>query len=341
MHTDTDYSQYRDDFVTVHPGAGQPEISVVMPIYNCEQFVADAVTSVLDQQGPAVEILISDDASTDNTFDVAYRTVVDYISRIGSKHTVRMRAGTVRLQRDHLHLLANTAACDLICQAHGDDISHHLRCAILVRTFNQEATDASMIFVNVLVINAQGETVLEPKNSSSLPNIKINPVDYSRAINALDEYLIGSNMAWRRSRFEHFPQLTTDYCAYGHDRVMTFRSVMVGGCYMLDTPLLKRRLHKDQWHKELLNFEHRSANVFSYQLIRLSAFSAIKKDLLFLKENNHLEEDQLKHHLGNINTLLLQVSKFLASITSDLVTRGYVNTWVQRPEIPNNRPVDQ
>jgi glycosyltransferase involved in cell wall biosynthesis len=312
-----------------------------MPIYNCEQFVADAVTSVLDQQGPAVEILISDDASTDDTFGVAYRTVVDYISRVGSKHTVRMRAGTTRLQRDHLHLLANTAACDLICQAHGDDISHKLRCAILVRTFNQEATDASMIFVNTSVVNARGETVLEPKNSSSLPNIKINPVDYGRAINALDEYLIGSNMAWRRSRFEHFPQLTTSYSAYGHDRVMTFRSVVVGGCYMLDTTLLKRRLHTNQWHRELLNFEDRSVNVFSYQLIRLSAFSAMKKDLIFLKENNHLEEDRVKHHLSNIDALLIQVSKFLANTTSDLVTRGYVNKWVQQTKIPNNRPVDQ
>jgi cellulose synthase/poly-beta-1,6-N-acetylglucosamine synthase-like glycosyltransferase len=55
-------SSYKDNFVTVHQGSEQPEISVVMPVYNCEEFVAEAITSVLKQEGVAVEILISDDA---------------------------------------------------------------------------------------------------------------------------------------------------------------------------------------------------------------------------------------------------------------------------------------
>ena len=304
-----------------------------MPIYNCERFVANAVESLLAQRGVVAEILISDDASTDDTFGVAHRTVVDYISRVGCKHTVRMRTGTTRLQRDHLHLLAQTAACDLICQAHGDDISHELRCAILVRAFNQEAPDASMIFVNTLVIDSQGNIIQEPKKFS-LPKITIDPVEYSRVVNALDDNLIGSNMAWRRSRFEHFTPLTTSYSAYGHDRVMTFRSVVVGGCYMLDTPLLKKRLHDDQWHREILSFESKSENLFNYQLIRLSAFSAMKKDLIFLKEHNLLEEDQFNQHLKNIDIMLVQVAKFLASTTSDLVVHGYVNKWVKPSEMP-------
>ena len=321
------------DFVTVHSGSGQPEISIVVPIYNCERFVAEAVDSLLAQQGVIAEILISDDASTDNTFGVAHRTVVDYINRVGSKHTVRMRAGTARLQRDHLHLLTNTAACDLICQAHGDDISHELRCAILVRAFNQEAPDASMIFVNTSVIDGQGNIIQEPKQFS-LPKIRIDPVDYSRIINALDDNLIGSNMAWRRSRFEHFPPLTTSYSAYGHDRVMAFRSVVSGGCYMLDTPLLKKRLHDDQWHREILSFENKSENLFNYQLIRLSAFSAMKRDLIFLKEHKLLEEDQFDQHLKNVDIMLVTVTKFLSNSINQLVIAGHVNKWLKPSEIP-------
>ena len=71
MNTTRDFSVYKDNFVTIHSGSDQPEISIVVPIYNCEKFVVDAVTSVLNQEGVVAEILISDDASTDNTFIVA------------------------------------------------------------------------------------------------------------------------------------------------------------------------------------------------------------------------------------------------------------------------------
>lgn len=328
MNTIKNFSSYKDNFVTVHQGSEQPEISVVMPVYNCEEFVAEAITSVLKQEGVPVEILISDDASTDNTFDVAYQTVVDYISKSELKHTILMRVGTSRLIRDHLHLITKKTSCDLVCQAHGDDISHHLRCAVLVKVFNQQAKNASMVLVNFSVIDHQGKILLEPKNSS-LSNIIIKPIDYNKIIKAQDDILIGSNMAWRKSSMKHFPELTTSYCLYGHDRVMTFRSFLVGGCYMLDVPLIKRRYHKNQLHKELLSFDHKPVNTFNAQLIRLSFFTAMINDLIFLKENNLIEEDKFTLHSKNIDYLIRQAAKFLSIATCNLVTDKYVNKWIK------------
>ena len=43
------------------------KVTVLMPVYNCEQYVADAVVSVLDQTYPFFELLIVNDGSTDNT----------------------------------------------------------------------------------------------------------------------------------------------------------------------------------------------------------------------------------------------------------------------------------
>jgi glycosyltransferase involved in cell wall biosynthesis len=329
MNTIKDFSSYKDNFVVVHQGSDQPEISIVMPVYNCEEFIASAVTSVLAQQQVVAEILISDDASTDDTFAIAYQTVVDYISQVGLKHTVLMRAGTSRLIRDHLHLLVEKTSCDLVCQAHGDDISHPLRCLVLIKVFNEEAKDASMIFVNTSAIDQQGNAVLETKNFS-LNNIKIAPVKYDSILNAQDDNLIGCNMAWRKSSFKDFPKLTTSYCAYGHDRVMTFRSFLVGGCYMLDVSLLQRRLHNKQLHKELISFEHKFVNMFNYQLIKLSLFSAIKNDLIFLKENNLIEENKFNQHSVNVNYMISQAVKLLASATGNLVTNGYVNNWLTK-----------
>lgn len=47
-----------------------PEITVLMPAYNCEQYVAEAIQSVLNQTFSDFELLIIDDSSTDNTLSV-------------------------------------------------------------------------------------------------------------------------------------------------------------------------------------------------------------------------------------------------------------------------------
>ena len=44
-----------------------PLVSVVLPCYNHEQFVAEAIESVLSQSYKNIEILVADDGSTDNT----------------------------------------------------------------------------------------------------------------------------------------------------------------------------------------------------------------------------------------------------------------------------------
>ncbi|WP_159085809.1 glycosyltransferase family 2 protein [Aeromicrobium chenweiae] len=49
----------------------RPRVSVVIPCYNYGQFLPTAVGSVLDQAGLDVDVLIVDDASTDDSLDVA------------------------------------------------------------------------------------------------------------------------------------------------------------------------------------------------------------------------------------------------------------------------------
>jgi glycosyltransferase involved in cell wall biosynthesis len=44
-----------------------PQITVVIPVYNGEAFVADAIDSVLAQEGVAFELIVIDDGSTDAT----------------------------------------------------------------------------------------------------------------------------------------------------------------------------------------------------------------------------------------------------------------------------------
>ena len=46
------------------------KISVIMPAYNCEKFIAKAINSVLTQTYSNIELIIVDDASTDHTLAI-------------------------------------------------------------------------------------------------------------------------------------------------------------------------------------------------------------------------------------------------------------------------------
>ena len=45
-------------------------VSIIMPTYNCEKFIAETIESVINQTYKNWEIWIVDDCSTDNTKDV-------------------------------------------------------------------------------------------------------------------------------------------------------------------------------------------------------------------------------------------------------------------------------
>ena len=51
----------------------RPEISVIMPAYNHEQFVGEAIESVLSQTLKAFEFIIINDGSTDDTENIIKR----------------------------------------------------------------------------------------------------------------------------------------------------------------------------------------------------------------------------------------------------------------------------
>ena len=59
----------------------RPLVSVVIPAFNAEAFVAEAIESALAQECESLEVIVVDDGSTDRTAAVASRYPVKCLSQ--------------------------------------------------------------------------------------------------------------------------------------------------------------------------------------------------------------------------------------------------------------------
>jgi len=69
----------------------KPSISVIIPNYNYGRFLSEAIESVLAQIYPCEEIIVVDDGSTDESFEVLASYEKDGIKVIRQKIVVSAR----------------------------------------------------------------------------------------------------------------------------------------------------------------------------------------------------------------------------------------------------------
>ncbi len=92
-----------------------PKISVIMPTYNVENYVAEAISSILDQTFSDFEFIIIDDGSTDKTLEIA-KAFKDRRIRLLEK----VHLGTVY----QLNYGLEQARGEFIARQDSDDYSH-------------------------------------------------------------------------------------------------------------------------------------------------------------------------------------------------------------------------
>lgn len=103
-------------------------VSVAMGIYNCAKTLGESIDSLLSQTYKDWELVLCDDASTDNTLEVAekYAEKYDNIKIIRNKTNIGLAA---TLNRCIEHASEN---CEFIARQDGDDLSEPDRFAIQI-----------------------------------------------------------------------------------------------------------------------------------------------------------------------------------------------------------------
>ena len=130
----------------------QPLVSVIMPAYNAERYIADSIQTVFAQTYSCWELIVVDDGSTDQTGEIV-RALAAGESRIKYVHQENGRLGKAR----NTGILNSSG--ELIAFLDSDDLWLPEKLELQVHT--RQATEADVVFTGGYIFsdaNTQDET---------------------------------------------------------------------------------------------------------------------------------------------------------------------------------------
>ncbi|MGL6140662.1 MAG: glycosyltransferase family 2 protein, partial [Planktothrix sp.] len=139
-----------------------PQISIIIPAYNCDRYIGQAVESILNQTYPADEIIIIDDGSQDNTREVL-QPYSDYI-----RYVYQENQG-VSVARNHG---LNLARGEFIVFLDADDIFLPDKLAAQIAIF-QAQPHLGLVQSGWRRVNQQGETLMEATPWDYVPELNL------------------------------------------------------------------------------------------------------------------------------------------------------------------------
>ena len=133
-----------------HPRNSQPLVSVIIPCYNAEKYVEQAVRSIMNQTYKNLEILITDDCSTDASFAILQKLAEEdaHIKLFRNEYNQKI----VRT----LNALVERAAGKYIARMDADDISLAKRIETQVQ-FMEDHKECGLCGCNIFRIDEFGK----------------------------------------------------------------------------------------------------------------------------------------------------------------------------------------
>ena len=131
----------------------KPLITLILVSYNQEHVVEEAMKSVFAQNYSPLEIILSDDCSTDGTFEIMQRISDDY----DGPHKVRLNCNSSNMGiGKHWDFISRQACGELIVHAAGDDISVPSRVNVLVKAWMSIEPRPTMVSSDGMITTYDG-----------------------------------------------------------------------------------------------------------------------------------------------------------------------------------------
>ena len=216
--TIADAGSPRDDGETVRAAApdGRDLVTLAIIAYNQEALIRDAVAGAFAQDHQPLEILLSDDCSTDGTFAIMEEMAAGY----SGPHRIRLNRNATNLGLiGHVNRIFELAEGVLIVPNAGDDISLPDRCRRLHDAFRRGGSQ--FLYSDALAMAPDG-TTLGTRSRRALVDEQAGIAAAMRGRRSV----IGATCAWGRQLFDVFGPIT-EPGAY-EDAVLFTRGRLLG-----------------------------------------------------------------------------------------------------------------
>ncbi len=207
----------------------RPLITFALFAYNQEQFIEEAVQGAFAQTYSPLEIILSDDGSSDQTFAIISRMASEYC---GPHKIILNRNEQNQGLIPHLNkVVIELSHGEIIVAAAGDDVSLPTRAEMLYKLWDDNNRKVCSMYSSAYAITHDGKDlgILRPTNNIS---------DIVKYID--DEVVVsGASSAWHKCVFEIFGGI--DNGVILEDAVIGFRGLLLGSVGYIDVPLVKYR----------------------------------------------------------------------------------------------------
>jgi glycosyltransferase involved in cell wall biosynthesis len=308
---------------TISPGKERPEspfnievndrplITFALIAYNQERFIRDAVNGAFSQTYSPLEIILSDDCSTDNTYDIMAEMARNY----NGPHKIILNRNPVNLGIGaHINRIMELSSGELIVGAAGDDISVSNR---VERTYQiYKSTKAKSIFSNCLTIDEFG------KPSNLLYEKTVQHKEFSPKVFIEKELSVaGCSHAWNRDVFEVFGPLMTPLTC--EDWVIPFRSSLLGQIEYVNEILVMHRIHDNNaWNYKMKTDIDRDIEFQRFWIFEKKAiYNNWLKDLQIMEKISPLRKEELMHLQNIINERLLDIEGKILMLNGNLTEK--------------------
>ncbi len=273
----------------------RPLISFIVVCYNQEAYIQEALEGVFAQTYSPLEIIISDDCSTDRSYEIISKLVSAY----RGPHSVRClqteKNGGISAS---INLAMKSARGEFVVGAAGDDVSLPERTEVLYRAWEDSGRRATSIFSCYHTISATGQDL-------GIGGTRGNPSDstlYRPQRGSLSGFLanrlpvvVGCTHAWSPKLFQYFGPLASDL----EDLVLSFRTLTIGELLYVHQPLIKYRRHDTNvsffahWD-DTRSFDHREKRLRWVDEKTVNAYDNMVADLEILRRDGRLGADEIK-----------------------------------------------
>jgi len=208
----------------------RPLVTFPVFAFNQEEYVREAVRGAFSQTYSPLEIILSDDCSSDSTFHIMKEMAAEY--RGPHRLKVRRNESNLGLAR-HVNRVMEVANGELIVGAAGDDISEAERASWAVETWRAAGGRAMSITSDVSVLLEM------PDASFSKPPFRQQTLE--EVISVKGPSIMGCAHAWHRRVFDVFGPLPSTVVA--EDRAIAFRSMLLGVIAHDPRKVVRYRVH--------------------------------------------------------------------------------------------------